>query len=68
MYSLRLSVWDAESHPVKLVELSAVSDDEAIKLGQAQIAEQVPKDYTLTEVRVCRDEEVIWSAKPYVGN
>jgi hypothetical protein len=48
---------------VKFVELStATNDDEAIKLGSAQIARQIPAGYTLIKARVCRDEEVIWSA------
>jgi hypothetical protein len=60
MYSLRLSLRDADGCPVKFVELPARDDSEAIKLGHAQIAEQIPEGYTLTRVRVCRCEHAIW--------
>lgn len=61
MYSLRLSLRYAEGCPFKHVNLPATDDDEAIKLGCAQAGEQIPVGYTLTKVRVCRGEEVIWS-------
>lgn len=63
MYTLRLTVRDAEASPVKFVELPLTNDDDAIKLGRAQIAEQMPDSYTFIEARVCRGEEVIWSAR-----
>lgn len=62
MYTLRLTVRDDEVSPFKHVPLSATKDDEAVKIGREQIAEQMPAGYTFVQARVCRAEEVIWSS------
>ena len=61
MYSLRLKVRNDEASPTKFVDLSAKSDDEAIRFACAQAYEHMPDGYTLVQARVCRGEEVIWS-------
>jgi hypothetical protein len=63
MYTLRLTVRDDRLSPFKYVLLSATNNDEAIKVGREQIAEQMPSGYTFVRARVCRGEEVIWSSK-----
>jgi hypothetical protein len=67
MYSLRLTARDTESSPVKFIKLSATNDIEAIELGKAKIADEKPELYILTQARVCRGEEVIWSANPTIA-
>jgi hypothetical protein len=62
MYTLRLTLRDDEASPFKHVPLSATNDEEAIKLGREQIAEQMPAGYRFVQARVCRGEEVIWSS------
>jgi hypothetical protein len=50
-----------QSSPIKFVELGATNDADAIKFGRAKIAEEKPELYDLSQARVCRGEEVIWS-------
>jgi hypothetical protein len=68
MYTLRLTVRDDEGSPVKQVELSATNDDEAVKLGREQIAEQMPAGYKFVQARVCRGEQVIWSSNDAISS
>jgi hypothetical protein len=60
-YTLRLTVRADADRPSKHVDLDATDDTDAIKLGQAKIAEEKPTLYKLLQARVCRGEEVIWS-------
>jgi hypothetical protein len=62
MYSLRLFLRDDDgTRPFKIEPLSAADDDDAIKLGTAQIWQHKPENYALVEARVCRDDHIIWS-------